>query len=607
MKKLIKYFLCAFILFLPLTVHGTSADIEVVTYDIKADVKANRTVNIDETYNFYFINQISTFTRIIDTKLVTIRPNMTKRITNVKISNVNVKNNDFEEKIVDNKKLVKILLDSKKDEVSEYNVSYTYNLGKDTGVGFDELFLNLIDGTFNANISNINFEVTLPFEFDAKKVQFLLNGKYNLTENDITYSVKGNTIYGVLERSLSPLQTFSIRVELKDRYFINTTDNYNYMILFILVFPLGGIIYGIICWVKFAKGNKIKGKMTDVPPYDFDPAEISYLYKGFSKESDIVTLLITLANRGYLMFEESDDGYKLDKPNSFKIIKLKDYDDNNAAQKILFEKLFENEDTITLKDIEYNLFDSLMEAKNSLDNEYNRYRIFYKNMKKIKTYMSILGVLSIITVNSYFIYLFANTFYLIPIIIVILCFGIYILIASDTKLLIKLIFGIAPLVAGVYVSVLPIINESKTMMIYIVGMILIIIQALFFKKLPERTIYGNNMLGDVYGFKSGLKALNKEKLTQKLIDDPNYFYNMYPYVYLFDICEDWNKKGNEIITSFPSWYVTKEEFSLQNFQKFVRNMVYLTTQAMFKKQFSGMSTTHVEYKKDLKVKNIEEK
>ena len=124
--------------------------------------------------------------------------------------------------------------------------------------------------------------------------------------------------------------------------------------------------------------------------------------------------------------------------------------------------------------------------------------------------------------------------------------------------------------------------------------------------LPERTIYGNDMLGDVYGFKSGLLSISKDELTDKINENANYFYDMYPYVYLFDICEEWNKKGTEI-NSFPNWYVTKESYSLENFQKFVRNMVYLTTQAMFKRQLPGMSDAHIEYKKDIKIKNMEQK
>ena len=115
------------------------------------------------------------------------------------------------------------------------------------------------------------------------------------------------------------------------------------------------------------------------------------------------------------------------------------------------------------------------------------------------------------------------------------------------------------------------------------------------------------MLGEMYGFKSGLLSLSDISLKEKLQENPNYYFEMLPYVQLFDITEQWYRKGKTVISSYPSWYVTKEEFSLQNLFKFMKNMIYLTTQAMFKRQLPGMSETHVEYKKDSKVKNIEEK
>ena len=82
---------------------------------------------------------------------------------------------------------------------------------------------------------------------------------------------------------------------------------------------------------------------------------------------------------------------------------------------------------------------------------------------------------------------------------------------------------------------------------------------------------------------------------------------MYPYAYVFNITEVWNYKGNDFIKEFPVWYKTKEDFSLQNFQKFCRNMIFITTQAMYKRQTPGMSGTHVEYKKASRVQALEER
>ena len=47
-----------------------------------------------------------------------------------------------------------------------YTISYLYNLGKDTGKDYDELYFNLIGDEWDTSISNITFTITMPKEFD---------------------------------------------------------------------------------------------------------------------------------------------------------------------------------------------------------------------------------------------------------------------------------------------------------------------------------------------------------------------------------------------------------------------------------------------------------
>lgn len=603
MRKL--YVFLLLILVLPISV--SAANKELVTYDISATVNLDKTVDIEETYHVYFVEDVINLDRIIDTKFDIVRPNKTKRTVNLKVNNIMVEDSKFTIKKQDDKEIISFRADGIKDSVKQFSLSYTIDFGKDTGIGFDELFLKLVDGNYHANVNNINFSIAFPKEINTDKIRFLWNNKYNLTDDDVNYSVKNNTIYGVFERSLGIDQSFSFYIELPDNYFIGTKDHSNYFLLLTLILPIISIIYGVYNYFRFAKGNKVAGKITTEPPYNYDPAEVSFLYNGYSKETDIVALLIYLANNQYIMFEESDDGYKLDRPNSFKIIKLKDYDGENAAQKILFEKLFQKDDIIELKDIEYNLFDTLMLSKSTLDNKQNKKRLFLDKIKKIKLILLILISIAVVSINFYPIYSLTEHYYFIPILAAIMIFGLYILFVADTKIFVKIIFGGGLTIGSMYGSILPIIHDPFTISIYIVGMIIIFISCFLYHLLPNRTIYGNHMLGEMYGFKSGLLSLSDISLKEKLQENPNYYFEMLPYVQLFDITEQWYRKGKTVISSYPSWYVTKEEFSLQNLFKFMKNMIYLTTQAMFKRQLPGMSETHVEYKKDSKVKNIEEK
>lgn len=594
--KIVTKCLIFLLLVLPSCVNG--ANFEIITYDVEANFSIDRTASVNEKYNIYFIDDINTITRSIDKKIVTVRPDKTKRITNGIISDINVLERNFTSTVKNNEKIIEVNSNFKKDTVEEINISYNYNFGKDTGVGYDELFFEISDGNFDATISGLTFKITLPKSFDSSKIKFAYDSKYTLSKEDVTYTVEENTITGILNRSLPSGTKFQIYVELPEGYFAGATDNYNYMMFLLLIFPIGTIIFAFICLEKYKLKNKINIDINDEIPYNFSSAEIAYLYKGYLKEHDLMTVLIDLANKEYIMFEELDDGYKLGRANSFRMTKLKEYNLDDAATKILFDKLFQKKDVIELSDIEYNLYDALVEAKGTIDNKYNNKKIFFQDISKNKMILAFLSIISIIAINAYSIYLYTSSILFIPIISAVLIFGIYILFIVNTNFLVKLVFGCGLITGSMYIGIIPIVNEQKTLIIYIIGMLLILISVYIYKILPYRTKQGNEYLGKVYGFKAALDNLPISELDNRLKENQNYFYEMYPYMYVMDDLDLWITKCSNSVKKYPEWYHTKEEFSIRNFEKFVKNMIFMITQAMFKRQLEGQSTTHVEYRKD---------
>jgi len=601
-KKIFITFLCVVFFVVSTPVKAETLDYEIITYNMSADITKSRIAQIEEKYNIYFMNKIDSIERKLSDKLIIIRPDGSKILNYMDISKVkstskyNYKN-----------KTLTIKNDALKEEVNEFELSYNYNLGKDLSNKYDELYINILDGTLNANISNVNFEIKMPSNFDKSKVKFLIDDSYEISKDDVAYKIENNVIKGTLSTFLTPHQKFSIRVELKNGYFKNTSDNYNYSMFIIILLPLISLFIGIFGWFKYARKNKFTGEITVSVPKNYDSAEIGFLYNGYSKEHDIVSVLIKLANEGCLMFDEDDDGYKLERPNSFKIIKLKNYTGNNAIQKLLFEKLFEKNDVIETKDIEYHMYDTLFKSKETLDNQENREMLFFKDIKIFKKILIGILFVSCLIINIHSSYLMFNTYLLVPLVALTLILGIYIVFIMENKLMSKIIIGGILIGITLFFGITPIISDLLTLIIYLVSLILILFSSILFKLLPNRTPVGNSMLGEVSGFKIGLENMTKDEFKNNLDINPNYFYDMYPYVYVFNIVETWNYKANDYIKSFPTWYKTKEDFSLQNFQKFCRNMIFITTQAMYKRQTPGMSGTHVEYKKTSRVQQLEER
>lgn len=596
MKKYVIAIIIFLMCLLPNNVFAESY--EMITYDIKIKVNENRIADIIEEYNVYFMNDTTSFERVINTKLTTIRPNGTKRTTTSTITNVNVllNGNNIEHKL--NKNKIIIPSNSKRDMVGKYTISYSYDYGKDTGVGIDEIFIELINGNIDTNISSIHFEIELPKNIDSTKMNFIYNSK--LDNNVVDYTINGNVINGNINRNLKSSETVGLYLELPDKYFSGTSDNYNYWIFLLILAPIITVIIGALYYKKYKKGNNIQITLNDEIPYGFNSAEVAYLYKGFLKEHDLLTVFITLANQGYLKFIELDDGYKLDSVNSFQIEKLKDYDGENASEKLLFEKIFQYKDVIELKDIEYNLFDTLIETKSAIDNKDNYNKIFFDTIKFDKKILGLLIIISVLIMNFNSIYLFTSSYLLIPVIVAVMTFGMYILFAVNTKLLIKIIFGVLLIGLSLYVGIMPLVNDIRTLLIYLIGMILTFLAAYIYSILPYRTLYGNEVYSKIHGFRRALQVMSNTTLKEKIENNLNYFYDMYPYIYVFEDTKIWIRKAENMINKYPSWYETKEEFSLENFEKFIKNMIFTTTQAMFKRQLTGQSRVHVEYHREKK-------
>ena len=397
----------------------SAKDVEYTLFDSEVTVNTNRTLEVTESYKLYFIKNVETITRNINNRLVINREDKSQTLLSTKISNIN-SDTKHEIKNKDTFKAVTLKVDGVQDESENYEISYKYNLGKDTNKSIDEFYYEIASNLEDPS-SNVTFTIIFPSTIDEKNVKFAIDDKYNLTEDDITYTVEDNVITGTLNKLLNPNQKLSIYVELPNNYFVAASDNFNYLNFLILIIPIIGTLILIKFFLKYGKENNLRIRRSGTILNDFDSAEIGYLYKGKLEETDLTTILLYLANQEYLQIIEYDDGYKLGKENSFSFMKLKEYDKNNAAQELIFQELFRDREEAKLNDIEYHFADTFNEAKSMLDNKDNRNKLFFNNFASANFISTILIVLSAVFVHFNGFYLFTNSLLLtIPLIAVLL-------------------------------------------------------------------------------------------------------------------------------------------------------------------------------------------
>ena len=587
------------LLFLVMPIISSASDIEVTSFESSMTLNKNRTININENYELYFINNTKSFNRTLDTSLELIRKNDSKSILKPEITNIK-SNNSSEIKDVDRKKTITLNIKGTKDTVGETDLSYTFDLGKDDSRKYDEFYYNVVSN-FDSVISDISFEIILPEDAKINDVSFLLNGEYSLGEDDVTFDTESNIITGYLNMMLEENDVFSVRVELPEGYFEGVRDNFNYLTFLFLVLPLVSLFVVIINWFKYGKGNKSKKEFSIYPPNNFDPAEIGYLYKGKAEEADVVSNVLYLANNNYLKIEENDDGYKLGKENSFNFIKLKDYKNRNAIQKILFKGIFKDRKKSTLSDIEYTIMDRLMDAKTTLDNRNNKKKLFNININKVKLTAMLLISLSVVSITITPVKEMTNSYVLVPVLSLTLIFGLAIIAVINARIAPKILLGLIFVGGTNYLNIYSLIGQNKLLIIYIIGMVLILIATFIYTKLPLRTKFGNQRLGEVEGFRLELVTMNQNKLKEILAENSNYFYDMVPYAYVFGVLDNWMALGKGIITDRPSWHISiqNDKFDLKKETKFFKNVIFTTTQIMIKGLYNKTEASQLEFKKDV--------
>lgn len=213
---------------------------------------------------------------------------------------------------------------------------------------------------------------------------------------------------------------------------------------------------------------------------------------------DAVSLMVYLANKGYLKIENDLEfsKYELNAVKSFKVMKLKNYDGNNAAERVFLNGLFNSRHPYEVKSSE-------------LQNN------FYTTLDEVLIDTSLHCERYLATETD------AHTKYII----------IMIIIEIILSILIPLTFY------------LPFYKISSIL----IGFITTTILAFIFKLMPKKIMDTTKILSKINGFKSFITAADKVQIEEEVNKNPSYFYDILPYAYVLGVSDEWIKQFEQII------------------------------------------------------------
>lgn len=532
------------------TMAASSSGYTIEKYNIKVVVHSNNTFDVTEEINANFDIPKHGIFRKIPVKNTVMRQDYSTSKNKAKVKNIRV-NDSFEVSTEKGYKVIKIGSASKTyTGQKKYIIKYKYDIGKDPLKNADELYYNLIGNQWDTSIDNVTFSIIMPKEFDKEKLGFSCGRANTADSSKINFEVIGNTITGSVTDTLNAGEGLTVRLTLPEGYFSGRIDWYS---IFVIILCLAFVLIAYMMWSKYGKDDPVIETVEFYPPEGFNSAEIGYMYEGKADTKSVISLLVYLADKGYLKIEETGKKGLLSGKNSFRIIKLKDYDGGNISERKFFDGLFAKKRKPTINELKSVLGDDIDESNISIKQcvkGEDLYDSFYVTVDSIKSTLNSRG-------NKYKIFESVAS--------------------GKRKYIIFMIIAIIAVIFGKYI-----IENEISIMSVMTGLISIGALVMFYFIMPKRTPYGNEMLGKIRGFKRFLETAEKPQLEELVSKNPEYYYNILPYTYALGVSKVWMKQFETIAMQAPNWYNGYDDdyFDTYRFNRFMDNTMRSATAAM---------------------------
>ena len=554
-------------------------DYVIDNYDVKLIVNENNTFDVTETITAYFNVPKHGIFRTIPLSNKIVRLDGSTSTNRTQVTDLSISEEYTTSRENGNYKIQIGSASRTLTGKQTYTIKYTYNLGKDPASDYDELYYNIIGSEWDTVIGNVTFDIVMPKEFDTTKIGFS-SGSVGSTDNsNVKYTVNGNEIHGSYSGILGVGEALTVRCELPEGYFVGAGLNVSPTLYLMFIIPVVSLLISLVLWFIFGRDNQVVETVEFYPPEGFNSLEVGFLYKGKADNKDVTSLLIYLANKGYIKISECEEKSLFTKTNNFKITKLKEYDGNNANERLFLSGLFKKtvkENEVTSSDLYDSFYITTHKILSNINNKENKNKIFEKSTVIKSIIIILLMLISIITTIAVPTIEYAG-FASLGITLLICAFYIpfyAVGIFAKTPLLVRIVWlGFTIFHSSVFFSALPLADAITTEPLYffalIVGILCLIGMIICFKLMPKRTVYGNRLLGKLRGFKNFLETAEKDKLEAMVLEHPTYFYDILPFTYVLGVSDKWIKKFESINLQAPSWYDSPNTFSVVTFGSFM--------------------------------------
>lgn len=319
-------------------------------------------------------------------------------------------------------------------------------------------------------------------------------------------------------------------------------------VLIYIVLPLTFFITTIILCKKYIKEQKKDLAETRELQKDLNILEISYIYNNTIKEKDFKPFIVQLANEGYIKIIKDK--------NKYKIIKLKLPEDE--IKLYFINELFGKYKQIDINERKDKILKIMNIIKKKVISKYEVNNVYEKKSLSKKSFVKFIILLVYIIILLKILNDLKCLNLFLPLLIIQLI-GIKILfktiISKKTKV------RIIGLISSIILILFPIIiletkiNNEKYVILYLISLVLIDAMLVLNIFMPKRKTSFEKLKNEIKDFEKFIT--DKNNIIPIIKQNNDYYYEIYPYSFIFNINEKMEEMKKTLNIKEPMWYEEK--------------------------------------------------
>ncbi len=446
-----------------------------------------------------------------------------------------------------------------KGETRHYQISYTYDCGKDNNSGFDDLYFNIVGTASPMTITNITFSIELP-KVAAENIS-VYYGKAGLTTTlTHSYDESNYIVSGTLDQ-LKPFEGITLRAVYKDGTF-TAGANFSLHCLIALCVSLLAVAIALVYFFCFAQNRKLAVPVEVITPEGLNPYSADFFVNGTCGNKNLISYLIILANKGYVSLKklENDD---------VEITALRtpiSNEENYTTLKGVYDYFFEGKSSVKLSEFDdmppLEMIEKASKARTICNDEEKKANEFLydKRSQTVRKWLRIAAIVlclgigyCLIFAHQYFFGFASMTFWTGAAEIEAVLFLFSIIMCKKNMLPFKLVmYALLSAMVLWYYLVLG-FSFIDGYFLFIVAFILLLPIGFLLSVECKYTKEGAVAKGRALGFKKYIEMCEVERLKMFAEENPNLFFDVLPYAYSFGLTDVWIKKFENIPLEIPEW------------------------------------------------------